>query len=131
MAIVEGRDLSFLLDSPRTAEEKRHFHAVDITESVWNRMQELGWSQSDLARKLGKNRSQVSRMLSVQGNMTLQTISELEEALGVSLVDTTPYKGRTATATVPVPNEDNTAWYKAMDTIETGNLKVFKGGVAA
>lgn len=90
MAIVEGRDLTFLLDSPRTAEERRHFHAVDITESVWNRMQELGMSQSDLARKLGKNRSQISRMLNVQGNMTLQTISELEEALDISLVDTRP-----------------------------------------
>ncbi len=93
MAIIEGRDLTFLLDAPHTAEERRHFHAVDITESVWNRMQELGMSQSDLARKLGKNRSQVSRMLSMRGNMTLQTISELEEALGISLVDTTPYKG--------------------------------------
>jgi len=91
----EGVDLSRLEDCPVNADVRRHCHAVDISESIWNRMDELGMSQSDLARKLGKNRSQVSRMLSVHGNMTLQTISELEQALGITLADTTPYEPAT------------------------------------
>lgn len=92
MAIYDGSDLSALLDAPETAETRRHFHSVDISESIWNRMQELGINQTQLAEMLGKSCSQVSRMLSAQGNMTLQTISELEQVLGITLIDTTPYR---------------------------------------
>lgn len=91
MAIYEGGDLSALLDAPHTADARRHYHSVDISESIWNRMQELGINQTQLADMLGKSCGQVSRMLSAQGNMTLQTISELEHVLGITLADTTPY----------------------------------------
>jgi transcriptional regulator with XRE-family HTH domain len=103
MAIYEGSDLSALIDAPETADARRHYHSVDISESVWNRMHELGINQTQLAEMLGKSCSQVSRMLSAQGNMTLQTISELEHALGITLADTTPYVASTATQSQPMP----------------------------
>lgn len=46
MAIYEGDDLSALLDAPHTADARRHYHSVDISESIWNRMQELGINQT-------------------------------------------------------------------------------------
>lgn len=49
MAIYEGGDLSALLDAPHTADARRHYHSVDISESIWNRMQELGINQTQLA----------------------------------------------------------------------------------
>lgn len=94
MAIIMGDSLDELLNNPNTPEARRHYHAVDISESVWNRMQEMGINQTQLAEMLNKSCSQVSRMLSAQGNMTLQTISELEHALGITLADTTPYPRR-------------------------------------
>lgn len=86
MTISEGRDLTELIESPRTAEARRHFHAVDITERAWTRMRELGLSEGDLADRLGVSEAELSDMLSVQGDMTLQGISEIEEALGTSLI---------------------------------------------
>lgn len=106
MAIYEGGDLSALLDAPQTADARRHYHSIDISESIWNRMQELGINQTELAEMLGKSCSQVSRMLSAQGNMTLQTISELEHVLGITLADTTPYVASTITEIQPMPKRE-------------------------
>lgn len=86
MTISEGRDLTELIESPLTAEARRHSHAVDITERAWVRMRELGLSEGDLAGRLGVSEEELSEMLSVQGDMTLQGISELEEVLGISLI---------------------------------------------
>lgn len=110
MTIYEGADLTSLMDTPRSAEVRRHYHAVDITESVWNRMQELGINQTQLAERLGKSSSTVSRMLSAQGNLTLQSVSELEEALGITLIDTTPYVPAEVTQSKPVIKPKPSAW---------------------
>lgn len=116
MAIYEGSDLTALLDAPQTADARRHCHSVDISESIWNRMQELGINQTQLAEMLGKSCSQVSRMLSAQGNMTLQTISELEHVLGITLADTTPYVASTITETHPVPKQPEIrSWSTCID----------------
>lgn len=116
MAIYEGSDLSALLDDPKTAEALRHYHSVDISESIWNRMQELGINQTQLAEMLGKSCSQVSRMLSAQGNMTLQTISELEHVLGITLADTTPYVTSAITQSQPMPKQTRHSWSDYVDT---------------
>ena len=108
MAIYEGSDLSALFDAPQTADARKHYHSVDISESIWNRMQELGINQTQLAEMLGKSCSQVSRMLSAQGNMTLQTISELEQVLGITLADTTPYVASTITQLKRLPRQTET-----------------------
>ncbi len=131
MAIFEGSDLTGLLDNPVNADVRRHCHAVDISESIWNRMQELGMSQADLARKLGKSRSQVSRMLSVQGNMTLLTISELEHVLGITLADTTPYEPATVSQEYDEPKKRVSAWGKPSVGYANGVIRVKDWGMAA
>ena len=41
-----------------------------------------GWSQADLARAIGKREALVSRWMSGTHNFTIQTIAEIEAALG-------------------------------------------------
>lgn len=135
MAIYEGKDLTSLLGGLHTPEARRHCHAVDISESIWNRMEELGINQTQLAKMLGKSCSQVSRILSVQTNMTLQTLSELEHALGITLADTTPYVAHVVSESVPVPSRQasTSAWRRAkFKMVEESAAGTIRGrGVAA
>jgi len=48
-------------------------------------LEEKGWSQSDLAEEMGKEDSQITRLLSPTTNPTLKTIVEIESALGRNL----------------------------------------------
>lgn len=47
-----------------------------------------GWSQSDLAKKMKKSESEVSKWLSGFHNFTFQTIMNIEEALGEKVIYT-------------------------------------------
>ncbi len=90
MASTMDGGLPSLPNATDTPEALRLSHATDISEAIWNRMQELGINQTQLAEMLGKSCSQVSRMISADGNMTLKTISELEHVLGITLIDVPP-----------------------------------------
>lgn len=50
------------------------------------------WSQADLARAAGKKKAQVSRWLSGTHNFTIQTIAEIETALGVPVISVSKTK---------------------------------------
>ena len=47
-----------------------------------------GWTQKELARKLGKTESEVSRLLSGLHNLTLKSIAKLEAELGSDIIVT-------------------------------------------
>jgi transcriptional regulator with XRE-family HTH domain len=127
MAVYEGDDLTSLMENPSSPEVRRHYHAIDISESIWNRMEELGINQTQLAEKLGKSCSQVSRILGTQTNMTLQTLSELEHALGITIADTTPYEAHKLTESAPEPYKKAkpTTW---AEMAKKAPLKVMDGG---
>ncbi len=57
-----------------------------IVDRIAETLTDLGWSQNELARQLGKRPSQVSKWMTGLQNMTLATISELETVLGVELL---------------------------------------------
>ena len=59
---------------------------LDLVDRIAGRLAELGWSQAELARRLGKRPSQVSKWMTGLQNMTLLTVAELEEVLGVELL---------------------------------------------
>ena len=46
-----------------------------------------GWSQKDLAEKMKVSSQQVNKILKGQQNLTLETISKLETALEISLIE--------------------------------------------
>lgn len=62
----------------------RYSSAIAI--SVRHRMKELGITQVALADKLGCTQQHVSMLLKGNANLTLETISKLEEALDFSLI---------------------------------------------
>ena len=81
MGVRRGNSLEGLLAEPEGVEELLWDHKMDISASVHKRMAEVGVTQSELAQRMGMDRSQLSRVLSGDGNVTLKTIARLEAAL--------------------------------------------------
>jgi transcriptional regulator with XRE-family HTH domain len=59
-----------------------------ISEQVEALRKEKGWTQKELAKKLGKTESEVSRLLSGLHNLTLKSIAKLEAELGSDIITT-------------------------------------------
>ncbi|CAA6829871.1 MAG: Transcriptional regulator, XRE family [uncultured Aureispira sp.] len=72
---------------------------LDISQQVFAILEEKGWSQIDLARRLGKHKSDVSRMLSGLQNLTLKTITKLEAILETDII-LTPIKAEQKFGTI-------------------------------
>ena len=71
-----------------TPEEVRVFvrKYADIVVRVHQLLREKGWSQKDLAEKLEKTPSEVSKWLSGEHNFTLRSLAKLEVELGGSII---------------------------------------------
>jgi transcriptional regulator with XRE-family HTH domain len=54
---------------------------LDVTEQIWERMQELGLKKQDLAERLDCGKSHVTQLLNGGRNMTLRTLSDIAEAI--------------------------------------------------
>jgi transcriptional regulator with XRE-family HTH domain len=61
---------------------------LEISEQVAVLLKERGWSQKELASRLGKSESEVSKLLSGLHNLTLKSISKLEAELGNDIITT-------------------------------------------
>ena len=63
---------------------------MDLTVAIANRIYQIletkGMSQKDLAQKLGKTETEVSRWLSGMHNLTIGTIAKISIALGEELL---------------------------------------------
>lgn len=57
-----------------------------FVEDIWRVMDEQGISRAELARRLGKSRQYVGRVLHESANFTLESIAELACALGMQVV---------------------------------------------
>ena len=67
--------------------EYRKLYAIeglvtDAAEFVARLMEEQGVNKAELARRIGKSRAWVTRLLSGSANMTMRTFAELVYALG-------------------------------------------------
>ena len=51
-------------------------------------MQRCGYSQKEFAEKMGKSTTVISEWLSGDRNFTIDTLSDIEEVLGISLINT-------------------------------------------
>ena len=56
---------------------------LDVTESLWKSLKSKSVTQAELARRLGRSRSFVSRMLDGRRNLTLRTIADVSYALSL------------------------------------------------
>lgn len=59
-----------------------------ISEQISAILKEKGWTQKQLAQRLGKNESEVSKLLSGLHNPTLKSIAKLEAELGTDIIVT-------------------------------------------
>lgn len=62
--------------------------SLDIIDQVNAILNRQGLTQKDLAAKLGKSESEISKWLSGGHNLTLKTISKIEDALGADVIVT-------------------------------------------
>jgi ribosome-binding protein aMBF1 (putative translation factor) len=59
---------------------------LEVTEMLSTALEKSGVSQAELARRLGKSKGFVSQLFAGGRNLTLRTISDLADALGVRVV---------------------------------------------
>lgn len=63
-----------------------------ITEKVCNVLKERNIKKTEFASMLGKSPSEVTKWLSGLHNLTLKSITKMEEALGINLINIEPIK---------------------------------------
>lgn len=56
---------------------------VSVTEQIWAALEDSNLSKADLARALETSKSNVTQLLSGNRNMTLATLADIGEAVGV------------------------------------------------
>lgn len=57
-----------------------------IAQKIINRLCELGLSQKDFAKEVGKTEDEVSNWLSGTHNFTLRTLSKISKVLNVDII---------------------------------------------
>jgi len=62
--------------------------SLDISDEVYDILKSKGWSQKDLAIKLGKTEAEISKWLSGLHNLTIKSITKMEEVLGEEIIMT-------------------------------------------
>lgn len=74
----------------RTTTETKIFvkKNLAISEQITTILRKKGWTQKELAVRLGKNESEISKMLSGLHNLTLKSIAKLEAILESEVIVT-------------------------------------------
>lgn len=75
-----------LLDGIPPVTKKYVNRQLGFAATVAEKLKHNGMTQRELAEKLGKKESYISRVLSGDANPTLKTVSELEVALGADVI---------------------------------------------
>ena len=83
--IIEDEAIEFPADMEITDEELEYDHLMDISGSIYARMQELGMSQRDLAAAADMDPAQISRIIKGNQNVTIRTLAKLENVLDFRL----------------------------------------------
>lgn len=78
--------LDELLQEITPREQTRTRNRMMLAARIADALTAKGWNQRQLAEKLGKNSSEISKWLSGTHNFTTDTLSDLEEVLGVKLL---------------------------------------------
>jgi transcriptional regulator with XRE-family HTH domain len=81
-----------VLDTVPSGTKKYVNRQLGFAATVSEKLKSVGMSQRELAEKMGKKESYISRILSGDANPTLKTIAELEVALGEDVIGFTVEK---------------------------------------
>jgi transcriptional regulator with XRE-family HTH domain len=75
----------FIADDERRRLYERESLAFDAAEMISHLMEECNVSKAELARRIGKSRSEVTQLLNGTRNMTVYSLADLAFALGYRL----------------------------------------------
>lgn len=77
------------LQRAQTRIEQRKFLRLSqrISLRILSRLDELGWSQKDLAERMKVSPQQVNKWVKGNANFKLMTLADLSEVLGISLIE--------------------------------------------
>ena len=75
-----------LLAKADPKQEQRIHDRMMLSARIADALESKGWSQKELAAKLNKQPSEISKWLSGTHNFTIDTLSDLSQVLGVKLL---------------------------------------------
>jgi transcriptional regulator with XRE-family HTH domain len=82
-------DAASFFEQPSSPDLERYVDVnLDISEQINHYLDVKGWSQKDLATKLGKSEAEVSKWLSGMHNLTLKSITKMEAVLEEQVIMT-------------------------------------------
>jgi transcriptional regulator with XRE-family HTH domain len=58
---------------------------LEVTEALSEAIEERGLTRSEVAKRLGKTKGFVSQLLAGGRNLTLRTVTDIADAIGISL----------------------------------------------
>lgn len=102
--------LADVIDSITDEEKAFYDYIDDLSDKIFNAMENRGWTKADLARATGKSRAWVTQVLSGESNMTMKTF--------ISILYSMDLKARTE-----IVSKDVCSWKEAADNFEYLNLK--------
>lgn len=76
-----------LADSLDAAEYARVKSRMCVAAKIADALKQKGMTQRELARQMGKKTSEISRMLTGTMNLTHDTMFDLQQALGIELIN--------------------------------------------
>jgi len=89
LKLVSEKDKSFLSEL-KLRKEKRAMliESQKIAYRILERLDELNWTQKQLAQKMGVSAQQVNKIVKGQENLTLETQTKLQEILDIPILAT-------------------------------------------
>lgn len=80
--------------------------SLDLAAKILRQLRVLGMDKGDLAEKLGVTQACVTRYVSGKCNFTLRTLVQIEEALGINIIDReiTPKQKNLPTVIISLPS---------------------------
>ncbi|WP_138994900.1 helix-turn-helix transcriptional regulator [Larkinella sp. C7] len=94
-----------ILASITPQEHARTFKQMAIAARIADALEAKGWSKSEFASRMNQLPSVVTRWLSGTQNFTIDTLSDIEEMLGVQLLVTDVTRPTAPTAGTPLLSE--------------------------
>ena len=87
---IEKRNLTDVERVERSSTENRRLLnqeklIMEVTEALSEAIEKRGLTRSEVAKRLGKTKGFVSQLLAGGRNLTLRTVADLADAIGISL----------------------------------------------
>lgn len=93
-----------------------------IAARILEILERKGWSQTELAKAIGKKDAEISRWLSGGHNFTIATIAKIETVLGEDILSVKKYRSKATTGYVQMPPEKR-KWLSEKESPKYGRNK--------